>query len=544
MLGFLVMIIIALILCYIGYLKFKNYFFPEKDGKRYYNKYKSQDKVDLKKNVNKKDNDIQEKIIDKNIINEKFQEFAKKLDVLEKENKKIKEKLNLTELKAKKVDVLEKENKKIKEELNLTDLNVMIQKQEINILKIKNNMFLNAYKILYYRKISNIILEIILNNNLKHFYRTDYVFKHKGEEKPGYKAKPFPIIVAKKKLGNFSINIINLLIDCLMYIKDFTSSFIHIVKKFPIQIEILFSIFGDYNIKIDDNNNYLIDASILINTVFGDQEKKDDIKENNKIFMVSVEEKTEDSKKKKEEDNNVVLKEIKDEIKEINKDIKVKDEDVKEKIEITNKKDNNKDINGKNNSSENGFTANEEKESEENSDITDNNNIIIINEEQIIKNNLITKIENIITKMKENNLNFSKNDIINEINELNTDKISENKLDKNELLKVQNIKKLRDIINKNKNSFTEGNLIDIYYIFEEWKKSFNKSYKADKNFKKLIIYDEKIELNDIKIVASYLLKKSNQEKIVIFGDDPGDFKNIGLETLKVSQFDGYLKEYE
>jgi hypothetical protein len=78
---------------------------------------------------------------------------------------------------------------------------------------------------------------------------------HTNKEKPSYKANKFPIIIAKEKIKDFSINIINLLIDYLMYVKDFTSSFIHIAKKFPIQIEILFSIFGNSKIKKDENDN-------------------------------------------------------------------------------------------------------------------------------------------------------------------------------------------------------------------------------------------------------------------------------------------------
>jgi Golgi nucleoside diphosphatase len=162
------------------------------------------------------------------------------------------------------------------------------------------------------------------------------------------------------------------------------------------------------------------------------------------------------------------------------------------------------------------------------------------------KNNLMAKIDNIINSLKFNEQNFSENDIINKIKELNLEKLlkKENEFTKNELSKIEHIKKLRDIINKNKDSLREGNNIDIYYIFQEWKNSFNQSYKAEENFKKLVIYDEKIELSDIKKVASYLINAPSKEKIIISNYVPEYFKNIKFNILKESQFDSYFNKNE
>ena len=515
MLAFSLIVILTLIVIYLSYL----IIFPKKDDKKKdkslkYLENKKHGKVDLNQNIGNKDNNNKEKTIDRNnkienkksieislrSMNDRLQEGKIIMELFKKKENKIMEDMK----------IIEEEQKKLKEELQLTDLNMIIQEQKIKILENKNNMSLNAYKILYFRKIANILLEKIFENYSDEFFKTESIFKQGDKEKPGYKANYFPIIIAKEKIGNFSINMINLLIDYLMYIKDFTSSFNHIVKNFPIQLEILFSKFGDSNIKKDENNNYIIETSFLINTLLGDdniQEKKNDKKEN-----------IEDIKAKKEENMEEVLKENKIR-NNIIKDIKDKDKDIEEK-----KKGNLK-----------GRTIKKK-----------NNNRININEGQMAKNNLMAKIDNIINSLKFNEQNFSENDIINKIKELNLEKLltKENEFTKNELSKIKHIKELRDIINKNKDSLREGNIIDIYYIFLEWKNSFNKSYKAEENFKKLVIYDEKIELSDIKKVASYLINVPNKEKIEISSDVPEYFKNIKFNILKESQFDSYFNQYE
>ncbi len=544
-------IIVGIITLYFGYLLFCRKKGDKKNDNSLRNvENRKHGKVVLNQNIDNKDINIQGKAIDGNnklenkitnemssiSINERLQDLEKKFELQEKGNKIRDGKIKLNEEENTKIKEenkkIKEENKKIKEELILTDLSVIIQKQEIKNLKNKNNMFLNAYKILYFRKIANILLEKIFVNYPNDFFITERIFKHSEQEKPGYKVNKFPIIIAKRKIGEFTINMINLLIDYLMYIKDFTSSFIHIAKAFPIQIEILFSIFGNYNVKKDENDNYVIEPSLLINTVLGDdniQQKKDDIKENIEV----KEEKIEDFAK----ENNAINNKI--------EDPKDKEKEVKEKKEgnlkgVKNNKKNG-DMNGNTNSSENETYKNEEKEKEESSITNENNNLFILNEVQISKNIAMTEIDNMITSLKKNNQNFSENDIINKIKEIDLEKLLKegNGFDTNELLKLKSIKELRDIINKNKDSFKEENIIDIYYIFKEWKNSFNQSYKAEEKFKKLVIYDEKIELDNIKKVASHLISSKDKENIIVFGDDPGDFKNIKFETLKEFNFQSY-----
>ena len=170
--------------------------------------------------------------------------------------------------------ILKQELQEVKENLKINNLKHFINKQIINNLVRKNNMLLNSYKILYFRKISNLILDIILKNYNSSLYKTEKIFI--DDTKPKYKQNFFPIIIAKEKIKNIEINKINLLLDYLMFVKDFTSSFIHLVEKCDIQIEILFDLFGKGEIK-KENDNYLISSSFLINSLFNEE-----VNENNK----------------------------------------------------------------------------------------------------------------------------------------------------------------------------------------------------------------------------------------------------------------------
>ena len=138
--------------------------------------------------------------------------------------------------------------------------------QQINILKRQNNIQLNAYKILYFRKISNIILKNILIKHNSSFYKTNKIFK--DPTKPDYKRNSFAIIIAKEKIGKVEIKRVNLAIDFLMFVKDSSSSFIHLVEKYPIQVEILYNIFEEKKIEKDEGGDYVIDSDEFIHILF------------------------------------------------------------------------------------------------------------------------------------------------------------------------------------------------------------------------------------------------------------------------------------
>ena len=322
-------------------------------------------------------------------------------------------------------------------------------------------------------------------------------------------AKPFSIIIAKNPINKFKMNNINLLIDYLMFVKDFTSSFIHIEKKNTVQTEILFSIFQEKNIiKDEKSNEYLIDSSILINTVLWEQEKE--IQEEQKDGKVSFSEGINEISNKEKTDNVINIP-----IKNIYK---------------------NEPNNGNGHSSDNGISTN----------IDDNGNNGKENQgddisEKNEKDELMKRVDDIISRMNANykNNDYSMENELNQINELNVENLLEKKqgFSENELLKLENIKSLKDLIIKYKNSSKGSKNIDVGFIYNEWKKSFNQSYKKSDKFKYLVDYDKKINLLDIKKVANGLLIKNETKTLKLFGKEQGNFKDFDI--LDESKFKWY-----
>ena len=133
---------------------------------------------------------------------------------------------------------------------------------------------MNSYKILYFRKMSNLILNYLFESYGKMFVKTRPIFYN--NEKPDYKKNKFPIIFVDKKIDNIlkvDKYLINLIIDYLMYMKDFTSAIIHLSDiKYNLQIEILSQYIG-HEIEMKDDKYYL-STEELINIMF-QQEKTD-----------------------------------------------------------------------------------------------------------------------------------------------------------------------------------------------------------------------------------------------------------------------------
>ena len=78
---------------------------------------------------------------------------------------------------------------------------------------------------------SNFILEFLFNNYNKYFGKTGNIFL--DETKPKDKQRSFAIIGVSNKYNDINAvnkNTVNLIIDYLMYMKDITSSIIHISK--------------------------------------------------------------------------------------------------------------------------------------------------------------------------------------------------------------------------------------------------------------------------------------------------------------------------
>ena len=144
----------------------------------------------------------------------------------------------------------------------------------------KYERLLNSYKILYFRKIANIILDALIKNHKEFLYKTRDIFC--DSNKPLIKRNMFGLIISKEKINEVNMNSINLLIDFLMYVKDIAPSIIHLAEKFPVQIEILFNIFGKEKIK-KEGENYIINSLELINTLFSEQKQSSEADEINNI---------------------------------------------------------------------------------------------------------------------------------------------------------------------------------------------------------------------------------------------------------------------
>ena len=328
--------------------------------------------------------------------------------------------------------------------------NILRDVEDINNSK-KYDRLLNTYKILYFRKIANLILYNIIKIHNELLYKTEGIFSNSN--KPISKNKGLRIIISKDDINGVKMNIVNLLIDFLMYVKDITSSVIHHAEKFPIQIEILYNILDKGQIK-KEGDNYIVNSLELLNILFS---------KNNEI----------------EKDDEV---------------------------------DKNKRNNYNNQS------------------------------EEIERDIYTQKIEDLMKKI----YNYDKNegytivDIKKELGEIDIENILKNdkELNANELRKLKYLQKFKvnieKIIEKENIKIIDGN-----FIFNKWKKSFNKNYKNDIKFKKLVIFDKNLKFNEMKDAAANLIGKVD---LKIFIEDPDKFEDFINDIIKENEFDNYHKK--
>lgn len=187
------------------------------------------------------------------------------------------------------------EIKDLKEKLDKFEqvLNLIFQNNNLifNIYNIrisnleKDNEFLrSAYKVLFYRKISNSLLEKIFMQK-ENFRKTPVLFE--DNTKPIEKRTKFPIIIAIKPNDKKKRNEINLLIDYLMFIRDYSSSIIHISDKTAFyQIEYLLSYLNLNQEDINDNfnsyENFTLSTSEILSLLFDNniEDSNNNINEN------------------------------------------------------------------------------------------------------------------------------------------------------------------------------------------------------------------------------------------------------------------------
>ena len=99
-------------------------------------------------------------------------------------------------------DKIKKQEDKIKtqeDKINSEGVENIIQKINIDMLMRKNDMLLNSYQVLYFRKIANILLHIILTKHKNSFVKTEKIFI--DTDRPEYLRRKFAIILAKEKIN-------------------------------------------------------------------------------------------------------------------------------------------------------------------------------------------------------------------------------------------------------------------------------------------------------------------------------------------------------
>ena len=175
--------LLTFFICFVTYHIFKKHFFHKKEEKIKDSKKEDFKEIQDMKQIFKNNVDAETDKAKKEIIGQEKNKEENKLILLEKKVTEMTQKLNDVEGMKAKMNKMETENKemkakvnKVEEKMKITDLNLMIQNKEINILKLKNNIFLNSFKILYFRKIANILLNEIFINYKEQFYETPKIF--------------------------------------------------------------------------------------------------------------------------------------------------------------------------------------------------------------------------------------------------------------------------------------------------------------------------------------------------------------------------------
>ena len=249
-----------------------------------------------KKKITKSETQDDQRILNAIVPGEKEEKEDEKVDKQEKEDEKFinieikegklenKDRFSLFEEKvsrlADEVTQLKKENtKRVKEIDDLKiSLNIIAQINEQRDIQYKSRMdvinknmrlILNSYKLLYIRKLANIILEQIYIK-----YSDDL---GRGKIQVGKnKNNIFALLPTSQQKYRRDYYQINLTIDFLRFIWDKCSSIIHLQEKdFPLQIELFheyLKVSGSSSENIDLKEGIAIDK--LINLIFNDKDSQ------------------------------------------------------------------------------------------------------------------------------------------------------------------------------------------------------------------------------------------------------------------------------
>ena len=241
----------------------------------------------------------------KNVVKEqddKMKKQDKKIkeqdDKMKKQDKKIKEQNDKMKKQDKKI---KEQNDKIKEQYNkIENQNIIINimndidnqkdiyyKTTINGINKKVKLIMNSYKILYMRKLANLLLQKIYKK-YSHFLGKTYI--EYGNKKEKKKVDVIAVLPNIKKLDTVESYNINLLIDFLRFVWKKCSTGIHINdENFPFQKEILYEYLNPVkkinNKKIVNNNlEKSMKIKEIINLIFEENNERDENSENIKIL--------------------------------------------------------------------------------------------------------------------------------------------------------------------------------------------------------------------------------------------------------------------
>ena len=286
---------------------------------------------------------LDEKIRNKNKLEEKFEElekFIKQMIISNLNNEK-----EINELKFKFTDLeanLCQTNKKLALLNEIFNQSESFHHKYIDSLNSKINALINSFKILYIRKICNFILEGLINTYKDSLAKTKKIY--------GNQKHRFCIIVAKKDIKKISKYQINLIIDFLRFTKQISSKIIHLRDTgLNIQIEIFHELLDEFKGKRErksKNGKSTINIGDMVSIIFGinnnnDEEEEEEEKtvSNSRIaktlekFIELEDEKNEDGKSEKDDEEVINQSELEDE-EEINES---KEDEEKKKKDKKNK---------------------------------------------------------------------------------------------------------------------------------------------------------------------------------------------------------------
>ena len=184
-------------------------------------------------------------------------------------------------------NVVENQNKIINIMNDIDNQKDIYYKNKINGINKKVKLIMNSYKILYMRKLANLLLQKIYKKYSNCLGKTYIEYGNKKEKK---KVDVIAVLPNIKKLDTVESYNINLLIDFLRFVWKKCSTGIHINdENFPFQKEILYEYLNPVkkinNKKIVNNNlEKSMKIKEIINLIFEENNERDENSENIKIL--------------------------------------------------------------------------------------------------------------------------------------------------------------------------------------------------------------------------------------------------------------------